>query len=535
MYTDTKNKLLLILSLCFYLSAAAPANAEEIPISPDSEETHTHPDSENNIEELTSTPQPPLIKQTENKNYEPPTQDTTIDTEKDTDTDTDTAININVSTEKTTNNTVERTIGDTPQPPVIDAQPEKKYEPELSDKPDDQTEITTEITEQNIETPENDAYTTEADIDDSDTSINSSKDEPINETNAAADFQLTESNDEKKNINWTDTAPKNVSADWLQLTTGEWLRGRIIIMQKEVLEFDSDELDELEIDWEKVKYIKSSKPYSLRFDGRITATGAIEVTQNTVQVNTDYDDQTFNRSELVSIATGKETELSKWTNKITFSFNVRRGNTDQTDFTSKISAKRRTVNSRLLLDYLGNFTEIEETETINNHRINGTFDIFITRDLFVTPLSVEFFRDPFQNIESRRNAGVAIGYTIINTNKTEWDISGGPAYQETKFVSVQAGEAIKDETATLILSTRFDTEINSKVDLEGTYNVTLGDDTTGGYTHHALITVETEITDKLDFDVTGVWDRIKSPVQAEDGAFPEPDDFRILVGLGYDL
>ncbi len=334
---------------------------------------------------------------------------------------------------------------------------------------------------------------------------------------------------------WTETRPQHVVADWLQLSSGEWLRGRIIAMQKDVLEFDSDELDLLELKWEKIKYIKSSEPYSLRFDNSTQATGAIEITQNEIHVTTNYDDRTFKRSQLLSIASGHKTEISKWTNKITFSISARRGNTDQTDFSSKINAKRRTINSRLLLDYLGSFTKVEQTETINNHRINITYDIFLKRDLFLTPVTAEFFRDPFQNIETRANIGIAIGYTIINRNNSEWDISGGPAYQETKFVSVQPGQSSKDSTATLILTTRFDTELNSKVDLEGTYSVTLGDSKTGGYTHRSILSLKTELTDKLDFDVTGVWDRIKDPVQDQDGNIPERDDFRIMIGLGYDL
>ncbi len=356
--------------------------------------------------------------------------------------------------------------------------------------------------------------------------------EPQPETSTSSDNNAEKEEAQKT---WKDTRPQHVIADWLQLTSGEWLRGRIIAMQKDVLEFDSDELDLLELKWEKIKYIKSSEPYSLRFDNSAQATGAIEITQNEIHVTTDYDDQTFKRSQLLSIASGHKTEISKWTNKITLSISARRGNTDQTDFSSKINAKRRTINSRLLLDYLGSFTKVEQTETINNHRINITYDIFLTRDLFLTPVTAEFFRDPFQNIETRANIGIAIGYTIINTNDSEWDISGGPAYQETKFVSVQPGQSSKDSTATLILTTKFDTELNSKVDLEGTYSITLGDSKTGGYTHRSILTLETELTDKLDFDVTGVWDRIKDPVQDQDGNIPERDDFRIMVGLGYDL
>lgn len=464
-----------LLSVCF----SSQALAQDV-ITPD-----IQPDGQL----TTPAPQPPLINAEHKKHYELQSVETTT-------------LN-NTADDGTGNAVVNQAIDNTPRPPLTDAQA----------RPDYEAENTSTQIEQNTATAES----------------------PAEDVTAETTTRIDGSEKNEEQANWADTRPQRVSADWLQLTSGEWLRGRIIAMQKDVLEFDSDELDNLEIKWNKVRYIKSSEPYSLRFDDRTQATGAIEITQDEVHVATDYDDQIFRRSQLLSIASGHETEISKWTNKITFSINARRGNTNQTDFSSKINAKRRTVSSRLLLEYLGSFTEIENTETINNHRINITYDLFLSRNLFVTPVSAEFFRDPFLNIETRANIGIAIGYTIINTNESEWDVSGGPAYQETKFVSVQPGQDSKDSTATLILTTKFDTELNSKVDLEGTYSVTLGDSKTGGYTHRSILTIETELTDKLDFDVTGVWDRVKSPVQDQDGIIPERDDFRILIGLGYDL
>lgn len=484
---------------------------------------------------ILATPQPPLIDANPEPAYEPTEQQGTIGNIEAPQTGS-------LEPAQADSNSLDQVISPetqhiepvkqvTPQPPLIDAQPEPTYGPQ-DIKESSQADATTSVNKTSEESTKS--------------LISSDGIEPDNKipANETADdtypLDTTPENIEteektKEQGSWTETRPQQVSADWLQLTSGEWLRGRIIIMQKENLEFDSDELDELDIEWKKVKYIKSSEPYRLRFDGRIQAVGTIEITQDEVRVATDYDDQTFKRSALQNIASGQETEISKWTNKITFSINVRRGNTDQTDFTSKISAKRRTISSRLLVDYLGTFTEVETIETINNHRLNATVDIFVTRDLFLTPVTTEFFRDPFLNIDSRINIGVAIGYTIINTSETEWDVSGGPAYQESKFVSVPEGEAEEDTTATLLLNTMFETELTSYIDLEGTYNITLGDEKSGGYTHHSILTIETEITDRLDFDVTGVWDHVKSPVQSADGSFPEQDDFRILIGLGYNL
>ncbi len=323
----------------------------------------------------------------------------------------------------------------------------------------------------------------------------------------------------------------------MQLKSGEWLRGRITILQKDSLEFDSDELNELVIKWKNVKYLKSVEPYNLRFDsqGRTPITGIIEVIGDTVTVTTDYDEQTFSRRDLNTIASGKNTELSFWKSKITFSLNLRQGNTNQTDFTSKINAQRRTTDSRLILDYLGNFTEVEDAQTINNHRLNATFNFYLTRYFFLTPLFSEFFRDPFQNIDQRLKIGSGAGFTLIDNNKTEWDISGGPGYQETKFDSVEAGQDKTDGTFTLTLGTTFETELNQRVDMQGSYSMVLGDKQIGNYSHHALLTVETELTDKLDLDITAVWDYIRKPVADANGNTPEKDDFRIMIGLGYDL
>jgi len=405
-----------------------------------------------------------------------------------------------------------RETGNTPQPPLINTPVKPSYEPENAEA----------VSEQ--KTPEPPAKTEHEEATDID----------VDTDVTAVDVEHGEKPTQKK---WAETYPVSVNADWLQLKSGEWLRGRITILQKDSLEFDSDELDDLIIEWKNVKYLKSYEPYKLRFDsqGRTPITGVIEVINDIVKVTTDYDEKIFKRSDLLTIASGKETEISYWKSKITFSLNLREGNTKQTDFTSKINAKRRTTDSKLVLDYLGNFTEVEQTQTINNHRLNATYNFYLTRNFFLTPFFSEFYRDPFQNIDQRIKLGIGAGYSLINNNETEWDITGGPAYQETRFESVQVGKNQTDGTFTLTLGSNFETELNDRVDLQGSYSMALGDKEIGNYTHHALFTVGTELTDKLDLDVTAIWDYVRKPVADINGNTPEKDDFRVMIGLGYDL
>jgi hypothetical protein len=325
-----------------------------------------------------------------------------------------------------------------------------------------------------------------------------------------------------------------VEADWVQLKSGEWLRGRIIAMQDFRLEFYSDELKKLTLKWRNVKYIKSSAPYRLRFDDQTIAVGSVEITPEKVHVTTDYDEQTFERKKLLTIASGEETELSLWSYNITLSISLRRGNTDQTDFTSRIHTKRQTAFSRVTIDYLGNFTEVRETETINNHRLNAAYNIFFGRHLFLSPVVAELYRDLFQNIDNRVYVGAGAGYWLIKNIYTEWEIGGGPAYQTTEFESVQPGQESDDNTFTFIVSTRYESKLNNRVDLEGFYIATLGDESTGNYSHHSMFTVKTELLDEFYLDVSFAWDRTRRPVENAEGVTPEQDDLRLLVGLRYD-
>ncbi len=99
---------------------------------------------------------------------------------------------------------------------------------------------------------------------------------------------------------------------------------------------------------------------------------------------------------------------------------------------------------------------------------------------------------------------------------------------------MQPGQSLEENTLALILSTRFNSKLNSKVDLEGFYLATLGDESTGNYSHHSMFTVKTELLDEFYLDVSFAWDRTRQPVENAEGITPEQDDLKLLVGLRYD-
>jgi len=332
--------------------------------------------------------------------------------------------------------------------------------------------------------------------------------------------------------------PSAAQFDWVQLTSGEWLKGEIKSMYNESFEFDSDKLDLINIDLEDVNYLQSVMPAHVNIEYVGEVTGVLNISGDELTVSQGDSVKKFNIIELISFTPAGEREIDLWAVKFTLGIDLRKGNTEQIDFTSALNAKRRTAKSRLIIDYLGNISKTNALsealeETVNNHRVNVSLDKYVTRNFFYTPVFAEYYRDIFQNIEKRLTAGVGIGYTIINAPEIEWNVSGGPSYLSTKYVSVQPGEDIKVDSGSVALSTNVDIEINSKIDFIYKYSIQVSRQDAGGYTHHMVATFENELTKEFDLDVSLVWDRINSPTIDDQGGEPEPDDLRFVLGVSY--
>lgn len=333
---------------------------------------------------------------------------------------------------------------------------------------------------------------------------------------------------------WEPPPPMPDKFDWVQLTSGEWLKGEIKVMYEDSLEFDSEELELLNLDFADIKELRSAQVLNVRMQGDRTATGKVLIADGKVKVLGDSP-QEFERAQLLSITAGVPQERNYWTGRVTAGGNLRSGNTDEVEGSANVSFQRRTVENRVVLDYLGNYSSTNDVQSTNNHRANAVWDWFFSEKLFLRPVFVEYFRDPFQNIDSRYTLGTGIGYQLIETAKTDWSIFAGPAYQTTRFTEVEPGESRDEETAALSAGTSFETEITSNIDFDYDYKFQFTSPESGEYNHHMIGTLELELTDALDFDLSLVWDRINEPRANADGTVPEQDDFRLIVGIGYDF
>ena len=125
-----------------------------------------------------------------------------------------------------------------------------------------------------------------------------------------------------------------------------------------------------------------------------------------------------------------------------------------------------------------------------------------------------------------------MGYYLINTPKTDWEIAGGPAYQTTRFDSVESGQDSSESTPAFMAGTSFDTELTEDIDFIFKYTFQIINKASGRYTHHSTTTFKTELTEWLDLDTTLVWDRTQNPTSGDDHIVPKKDDYYVIFSLG---
>jgi putative salt-induced outer membrane protein YdiY len=333
------------------------------------------------------------------------------------------------------------------------------------------------------------------------------------------------------NSGWLPPGVGKDGFDWLQLKSDEWLKGYLDYVLDKKVQFESDKLEDLSLKLKDVRQIYSGKPMFTKFHGRDQVFGTVVVSNTTVEVF-GPEQVTLPRAELTGITPGGERELDFWAAKATLGAAIQSGNTKQSTLNASAELSRRTPATQFLMNYLGNFSETEGTQSANNHRINLSYDVRLNRNWFLRPIQAEYYRDQLANIGQRITAGVGVGYYILDSDDLEWIVAAGPSYQYTRFETVEPGQSDTATTPAATLQTRFKADITSRLTFIQTYSGTLASEQAGLYSHHAVSTLEFEIKRHLELDMSFVWDYLQNPATESSGTVPQRNDFRLTLGVG---
>ncbi len=335
--------------------------------------------------------------------------------------------------------------------------------------------------------------------------------------------------------------PADDKFDWIQLSSKEWLKGEIITLYNFVLEFDSDELGLLKIDWDDVRQLRSAGHVGLQLENldheqdNIVDVGKLILFENQALVINQGSSKSYARSRFISIAGPGYNELELWKGDIAFGVNLQSGNSDLVGAKLSFSSIRRTTSSTLRLIYHGNYSRAEGVLITNNSRLISNYDLFRNARSFWRIYDAEILQDEFKNIDGQFSLATSFGYKPIRNAKTELEFTGGIGSQLTRYVSVEPGESIKNTSPFITTSLKYDTELNNWVEFLMFYTFQLVDEDKGQNTHLFVTTLSTDITGDLELEISFVWDRVTNPQPDADGITPKEDDFKLVFGISYEI
>jgi len=328
------------------------------------------------------------------------------------------------------------------------------------------------------------------------------------------------------------TPPQSEEWDWLHLNSGEWLKGEIKYMRDRKIRFDSDELDDLDIDLSDCQAVYIYRLVFLRTESGETPQGRGVLRGDKLEFETVGGQKLeIPRNDIVSIVPGGERELDYWSLLAGVDYVMRDGNTEQVDLSGRLGIHRRTATLRFLNDYRGIYGSQDGVKKTNNHRAMSRLDIFLTSRFYLTVPSIEYYKDEFKNLKHRVSSGGGIGYEFIRNQYMELDINVGAVHQFQE--SDEGGEKSDDFAGTVGIE--FDFDFPGGTELDNSYRAQVVATDMDKTSHHFESILSVDIWGPLDLDFTFILDRIEKPEKDSDGSRPDENDTSIMAGMSIEF
>ena len=111
----------------------------------------------------------------------------------------------------------------------------------------------------------------------------------------------------------------------------------------------------------------------------------------------------------------------------------------------------------------------------------------------------------------------------------------GRGTRKRATIPYPAGDDLDSHSGTFQISSEYDQDLTDDVDLYWLYEFTASNDATGRGKHHAEVALDIDLISDIDFRIAAYFDHIDRPQPDDDGVIPDNSDYRLTVGLNYDL
>lgn len=319
----------------------------------------------------------------------------------------------------------------------------------------------------------------------------------------------------------------SAKADQLTLKNGDRITGTIIKSDAKTLVIKTEFAGEISVQWDAVASIVSSQPLHLALkDGQTivgtvtTEDGKLDVaTKETGPVVTSKDAVTAVRNDAEQKAYDDQIERLRhphltdfWSGALDTGLSLTRGNSVSTTFSLAGKAARVTDRDKISVYTTAIYTK----STVNNvsnttaHDIAGGVrgDVNLSDKIFVFGFT-DFEYNAFQHLDLRNVIGGGVGYHVIKTKDTTFDLFGGASFSQEYYSSYvlpppnnTLQPAITRKNGELVLGESLSTKLSSRTSLTEQFSLYPNLSSGGDFRATFDITANTKLKNWLGWQIT---------------------------------
>jgi small nuclear ribonucleoprotein (snRNP)-like protein len=239
----------------------------------------------------------------------------------------------------------------------------------------------------------------------------------------------------------------SVMADQVTLKNGDRLTGTIVKSDAKTLLIKTEFAGEVNVQWDAVSAMVSSQTLHLALKDGQTIVGTVTAADNKFDVATkETGPVTASKDAVAAVRNDAEQKaydqqverlrhphlLDFWSGMLDTGLSLTRGNSDSLTYSLASKAVRATERDKITVysDAIYTKSTVNGVSSTSAHSIRGGVrgDLNVREKWFVFGFT-DFEYDAFQHLDLRNVLGGGLGYHVVKTEKTTFDLFGGGDFE----------------------------------------------------------------------------------------------------------
>ena len=310
-------------------------------------------------------------------------------------------------------------------------------------------------------------------------------------------------------------------ADQVTLKNGDRLTGEIVKSDGKTLLMKTEFAGEVNLKWDAIAAIVSSQTLHLalkdgqtvvgpvnttndKFDVATKETGVVSAAkESVVAVRSDAEQKSYD-DQVYRLQHAKLTDF--WSGILDTGLSLTRGNSATLNYTLSGKAARVTDRDKISVYTTAVYATDSTTPPSHTtaHAIRGGIrgDLNVSQRWFVFGFT-DFEYDEFQHLDLRNVLGGGLGYHVIKTEHTQFDIFGGGAFQQEYFSAIPPSTpSLTRKSGEAVIGESLNSKLNTRTTLSETFTFYPNLSDTGNYRFTLDLTSATKLKNWLNWQVT---------------------------------